>query len=299
MLNIIITKKVLELYTPCKNSITLWIYAILLNFVIAIHLQFNNHFWIVGVQEANEWHNSTYLFMKLIGMLVILLYFEIKGTYLNKIETKNYIFFVILLILVNAIKPNFILAFAPTMFVFLVIDFFHNIKNKKAILHIFIFGIAVLISLSVLLFQKEALYSDGTNSVAIGLEPFRLLSVYNKFPILAILQSAAFPIFMYATNIKTVLRDERMRFILLFNVVAFAEYIFLYEKGTRMVHGNFEWGYNFALMIAFISSIPLLEYRKSNTKNYLYSIIAYTLLALHAVNGLIYFALLLCGKSYY
>ncbi|MBQ6355206.1 hypothetical protein IJJ18_02185 [Candidatus Saccharibacteria bacterium] len=306
-----------------KNGFRSWMWAIILNFNIAIHLPFITHNFNVGLQEPNEWHNSTYTIMKFFALLAMLLYFKIEKTYLKKIEAKKYILFTLLLLLVNAVKPSFIIALAPAMLVFFIIDFFKNIKNKRAILNIIIFGCSVLISLGVLYYQSKVLYGtgEGSDGSGIGFSPFTALSQYHPYPVISILQSAAFPLFILITNFKTIIRDRRHSVVLAMCVVSLALYLFAIETGPRASDGNFDWSYTFALMMAFISTVSILRARthaaleatyteagaqkalpvaatKSLRKEKAYLAVAYTILAAHVVSGLYYYGILLTGASY-
>lgn len=295
---IAITEKMLKYYVKEENEFKLWGYAIILNFVIAIFIPGISKNWNVGFQEPTEWHNSTYTIMKFLGIIAILAYFKIEKNYINKINFKDWIIFSILLTLINLVKPNFILSFAPAMLVFLIIDFCRNIKNKKAILNMVIFGSAVLISLSVLVYQSVVLYGEDSESgIAIGF--MKVLRQYNKHPILSLFQSLAFPLFILATNFKTIIKDRKHSFIWVMNTIALGEFLFLSETGARSGDGNFDWGYSFTLMLVFISSVAILsKVKNEKTKNKIYIAFAYILLMLHLISGLIYFYRLLCGKTY-
>ena len=299
ILTIDVTKKVLEYYMKSENEFLIWIYAILLNFAIAIYVPFIYPRWNVGVQEGNEWHNSTYICMKLLGMIALLIYFKIEKKYLKKIEIPEYILFCLILILVNSVKPNFIVVFAPTMLIFLIIDFFKNIKNKKSIMNIIIFGCAVLISLPVLIFQSCALYGEDSES-GIAISFLALLKHYHKYPVFSIIQSAAFPIFIILTNLKAVIKERKYLFIVVLNIVALIEYLFLIETGERAWDANFSWGYSFSLFMAFLISVTILYNSEKEERKYkeTYFTIGYTLLALHILIGINFFIKLLMGFNY-
>lgn len=295
---IVVTEKMLKYYVKDEKESKLYMYAIILNFVIAIFIPFISKNWNVGFQEPTEWHNSTYTIMKFLGIIAVLVYFKISKDYIEKISFKDWLTFAILLTLINLVKPNFIIAFAPAMLIFLIIDFFRNIKNKKAIFNIIIFGSAVLVSLTVLVYQSVVLYGEDPESgIAIGF--MKLLKQYNDYPILSLLQSIAFPLFILVTNFKTIIKDRKYSFVWTMNTVAFCEYLFLTETGPRSGDGNFDWGYSFSLMLVFTCSVALLDKIKNEkTKSKLYIIVAYILLLLHFICGLIYFYRLMNGETY-
>jgi len=90
---------------PNHNKYVLWAFSIICNFVIAIYLPFLNPSMNFGLQEGTEWHNATYICMKLFGLLSILLYLKIKESYLQHIDIKQWILFSLLLIITAAFKP--------------------------------------------------------------------------------------------------------------------------------------------------------------------------------------------------
>ena len=299
--NIIITKKVLEYYMDSDKDVLMWIFAFLLNFNVAIFIPWISGKWVVGVQSANPWHNSTYICMKGLGLVSLLLFFKMKETYLEKIELKKYILFALLLSITNAIKPNFIMVFAPAMAIYLLIDFIANIKNIKSIRNIFIFGSAVLISLLVLVYQSIVLFqnsaSDGSG-IEIGW--FTFISYWHKYPLISILQSTLFPLFILLTNFKTIKKDIRYSFVLVMHFVGLMEYCFLNETGLRIHDGNFSWGYSFALFMSFLGALSILDKSRTEERKHkkLYLCVGYGLFAIHTLLGIIYYFRVLTGHPY-
>ena len=96
------------------------------------------------------------------------------------------------------------------------------------------------------------------------------------------------------------MKNRKYSFIGIFNVIALSEYLFLTETGSRALDGNFDWGYSFALMLAFISSIGILWNlpKPKDKKDWVYRIICYILLLLHVLSGVVYFIRLLMGYTY-
>lgn len=298
--SIILTKVILKEYDKSSSEFLQWIYAILLNFCIAIYVPLVHNMFYIGLQTGNLWHNSTYICMKPLGLLAIILYLKLQKQYLQKIEIKYYILFCLTLILVNAVKPSFIVTFAPAMLIYLIIDFFKNIKDRSKIRNIIIFGCAVLISLPILIYQNSVLFgTDSENKITIGC--MSILKLYHKYPLISLIQSAAFPLFVLITNWKTIIKDRKYSFILTINIFGLAEYLFLQETGERFRYANFSWQYYFTLALAFIFSIIIINNRKKEEKdnNKIYYIVCYILLGLHILSGIIYFTRLLMGYMYY
>ena len=186
------------------------------------------------------------------------------------------------------------------MLIVLIIDFFKNIKNKKAIINIIIFGCAVLISLPVLIYQNSILFeSDSGNSIEFGC--MTILKMYHNYPIISLIQSATFPLFILITNFKTIIKKHEYSFVALMNVFGLFEFLFLQENGVRLKDGNFTWQYLFTLFLAFVFSVIILDNRRKavHTKNKIYFVICYMLLVLHLLSGIFYFTRLLMGYNYF
>ena len=304
---IIATKKLLNLLL-CKeeNNFLLWIYAIILNFIHPIILPFVSTGvgqWTVPYQVATIWYNSTYQCMKLFAIMCMHLYYIIQKNYLIKIKISHFILFTVLLTLTNFIKPNFILAFAPTLAIYLAIDFFKNLKDKKSVLNIFILGFAVLISLSVLLFQSAVLYDNNSLAENTGIEFgfMVVLSRFHKYPILSIIQSAAFPFFILVNNFKTIVKNRLYSFSVVMYFIALFLYLFFNETGERIYHGNFGWTISFALMMLFVVTLCTFHNTKDNDRKYkkAYLLCCYGLLLAHFIIGIIFFIRLNLGLTFF
>lgn len=304
---IIATKKLLELFIDKKdNHFLLWIYAIILNFIHPIILPFvanGKGQWTVPYQVATVWHNSTYQCMKLFAVMCMHIYYIIQKNYLEKIRVSHFIIFTALLTLTNFVKPNFILAFAPTLAFYLAIDFFKNLKNRKSIINIFLLGFGVLISLSVLLFQSTVLYGEnsptGNNGIEFGF--MVVLQHFHKYPILSIFQSAAFPFFIILTNFKTIIKNRMYSFSVVMYIIALLMYLFLNETGARIYHGNFNWTIAFAVMMLFTIALCTFHNTKNKDRKYkkLYLLCSYGLLSAHFIIGIIFFIRLNLGLTFF
>lgn len=305
VLTIITTYFLLKHLLPNSDKSILWVFSIICNFVIAIYIPFLNPNMNYGLQEGTEWHNATYICMKLFGLLSILTYLKIKEHYLQQINIKQWILFSLLLIITVALKPNFIFAFAPAMLVLLIIDLF---KTKgKGIKSIIIFGLAVIPSLFVILYQNEVLFASNTNE-GIGISFASLLRMYAKNPIASLFQSIAFPLAVLVINLKELIKDKKYLFFWIVWLFGFLEYIFLQETGSRAAHGNFEWGYSFCIFAIFIASAWKLYNNTlawklyNNTLDQIfkkpYIIFCYALLGYHFICGILYFIKVFPGADF-
>ncbi|MGV8906556.1 MAG: hypothetical protein ACOH15_08150 [Acetobacterium sp.] len=281
------------------NKYLLQLFAFISNFIMAIYLPWINPYQYISNLGPNIYHNSTYLGMKLIGIIVLIQFFRIVDRYLDVIAIKKWLLFAFLLIIANGIKPNFFVFFAPAMFVYLLIDLI-NAKGKKS-LNVLILGSAVLPSLLILVIQYTLLFNsaaDGGITIAFG----KMLTMVTDHGFLSIVQSLAFPLFVLCFNLKDLYKDKKYGFIWLLLLIALLQYLLFIETGDRMAHGNWGWGYTYAIFFAFTGSIYKLyenfQERSQSIRGTAYKRIAVMLLTVHLLCGIVYYGKLLLGGNF-
>lgn len=248
-----VTFRVMKKLFPAGNGAVLHLMAFVSMFWMPIYLPQLNPYRYLGLQSGTVWHNSTYLGMRLAGMLLLLFYFEYQETYRHRFSAGQFIWFTVLLIFVNLMKPNFILCFAPAMAVMLLTDCIaeRGKKLKRQIL----FGIPVLISLAVVVYETMVLFSGENGGSSIVFDFGFSIMMRAKRPVIALLQSGAFPAAVLLGNLSSLKKDRRFRVSWLTWLFALAEYLCLCEDGPRKTHGNMSWGYCFALFLVFAVSM--------------------------------------------
>lgn len=248
-----VTFRVMKQLFPEGNSTTLHILAFVSMFWMPVYLPQLNPYRYLGLQSGSVWHNSTYLGMRLAAMCLLLFYFRYQETYRKKFTAGQFVWFTVLLIFVNLMKPNFILCFAPAMAVMLLTDCIaERGKNLKQQI---LFGIPVLISLAVVAYETLVLFGGDRDSSSIVIDFAFSLKMRTEHPVIALLQSGAFPLAVLLGNWKALKTDRRFRVAWLTWLVALVEYLLLCEDGPRKTHGNFSWGYCFALFLVFLISM--------------------------------------------
>lgn len=274
-------------------------------FAMSIYVPGIYEYSYYGTISGQAWHNSTYIIMRALGIWVLLLYFKIEKIYLNKkVEFKLVISFIIGLIIVNMVKPNFILAFAPVMGIKLFIDMISNrrILNKKYFYRIVLFGCMVLPSISILLFQSYILYNpQSKNGIAIDVG-YTLCQIGNPF--MKIVLGLTFPILVLLYCYKDLFRDRIYSTAWGIWGISFLEYFLFVETGFRKNHGNFSWGMMFGTFFLFVVSIyKFMQYdckvecqKNRNTKWYMK--ILNIVLICHVMSGVYYFVHLFIGGDY-
>ena len=220
------------------------------SYVMPLYLPLVNEYRYMGKQSGNIWHNSTYLGMKFAAVLVMLIFFQWRKTYRSGIRMRDWLLFTASLIFVNLMKPNFILCFAPAMGLQLLADCI--LARGKTLKYQILSGIPVLISLGVVIYQTTVLFQGKEDGSRIALMLSYNFLKYNRYPWAALLQSAAFPLFVLAGNRKELKRDRVFGFTWLIWLFGLLEYLFLGEEGPRKTHGNFSWGYSFCIFLVFV-----------------------------------------------
>jgi hypothetical protein len=298
------TWRLLKYLTPEAEPWLLWLCAWLLFFAMP--------FWIPGLSfqylltlSGALWHNPTYLGMKLLAVLALPPYFKVHETYRQKIDWPSWALFTIFLTLGTMIKPSFIIAFAPVMAFFLLIELFR--RRGRGWAKAVIFGAAVLPSLAVCLYQAQVLFVGPQvhSRVAFGFLTLYGGSWFDKF-LFGHLLSLIFPALVY-----WFLRDfRRGRFdfqvMTLSCLLAASEGLFLYETGSRMTDGNFTWGAKLGVFLLFVQAGVLLCRWTASRR-----LVGFTAserrlagflwgaLVVHGAFGLVYFGRLLQGAPYW
>ena len=106
-----------------------------------------------------------------------------------------------------------------------------------------------------IIYQKSAVF-DETGGIGFGLG--KVWEYYQSSILLGIVKGIAFPIVVLCFNYKKLGSSIIYRFAWLQYAISFCEAYFLYEKGYRMMHFNFAWGYYYGMMFLFLASVIVL-----------------------------------------
>ena len=247
--------------TRCGNlpRSLLLLLSFLGNVIMPFYVRAAHYQRYIGYQSASIWHNSTYICMKLCGILVLILYLRLEEKYRNGFSAKEWLSLAGAFILVNAVKPNFSLVFLPVMALYLLWDLFRKVPFTR----IFFFGMTVIPSLLVVIWQNAVLFGGETGN-NIEIRYGYTLTLHSLHPKATLLLSVAFPLFVLLFLWKELFRDKWYLMSWLVWGVALVQVTFLSESGTRARDGNFMWGYSFGIfLITLWSVIKLLEIIKS------------------------------------
>lgn len=286
----------------CKSESLLLFASILCNIAMPFYIRAAHYQRYIGYQSATVWHNSTYICMKFCGILTLILYLRLEQKYRDGLSVKEWFLMAGAFVLVNAVKPSFFLVFAPVMALYLLADFIKKVPFYR----IFLFGLTVVPSLLIVLWQNQVLFGNHTENGIV----FRFgytLTLHGTHTKATLILSIAFPLFVLFLLWKELLRDKWYLFSWLVWGVGLVQVACLAESGDRARDGNFMWGYSFGIFLILVWSVEkVLEQLKRPTgifqKKYVrYSFAgsAFLILAYQCYCGIVFFVRLCQGITYW
>ncbi len=212
----------------------------------------------LGAFNGNILHNMTMLFSRTPIPLVLLFFFRLWEARRQTLSVRDWLGFCVSLLLSTLFKPSFLGAFAPAVFVLLVVDFIQT--RCRGVLNEFLIGFAVIPSLLVMLWSSVVLFSTdfaGTSS-SMAIRPLTASLVFSLF--IMYMRGLLLPIFAHLTQGRMEDQPLRARLSILWWVlgVAILEAVILTETGYRANDGNFEWGSLSLYTTVFAVAVSLL-----------------------------------------
>lgn len=285
------------------------------SFVMPAFIRAIQPYRYIGYQSPSIWHNSTYIVMKLLALMCIILYIQISRKYKEEMKASDIIVFAVLLALTTAVKTNFVIAFAPVALLFLIIDKIMGVPFKRLLLA----AMTIVPTFGVMLFQRLVLFGEETGN-GIVIDPLYSVYLRAERPYFTMILSAAFPVFVFLINIIPVLKDtiedfkykkslKHREFLFGWTMwfAGFVELLLLRETGNRELDDNFAWGYDFCLFIIFIISILYFirnireKERILNSKliKWIYIVLGTVMLGYHTFCGLYFYIGLTKGMTFF
>lgn len=311
ILTIVYTKKLLQIINENISNEKAYLFAIILNFITPIFLHTINPYRTLGLFTPTVWHNPTYIFMKLFSIITLIVFFKFLINQNQKISFKYWMLLSALLLIVNWIKPNFIVAFAPALFCFYLIELFKSkgktFKNNVFILSTIIPSILILAYQYYLLFGQQI---DAANQNKIAIEFAYTLTKYSNNAIMSFVQSFSFILIVIIFNFKSMIKDKIFQICLGSFLFSLIQYLLFVETGWRKEHANFSWGiyfYTFLMFVVcfsyfyknYIEQKKFIIKRKISLLNATYLVVGAVLFIAHIYYGFNYFYNLLLGMTFY
>lgn len=255
-------------------------------------------FAYVGVFSPNPFHNATYNAARPFAIVSFFLFAAILAEYETRTDWKKFIGFGAALLLTTLTKPSFTLVLVSAAGLVML---WRLIRSRgKGFMAALRLGLAFLPTFAVLLYQFLGVFGPVEEEGGIG---FGFLTVWRHYcdniP-LAILLAAAFPLTVLFCHIKELGRRGLYRFSWQLYLMGLAEFVFLYEKGFRLVDANFSWGYMYGLFFVFAASLIVLTGDSLRHRGRrLVRLLQWGMYGLHLLLGCFYLYGILSGASYY
>ena len=270
---------------------------LVLHLVSAIYVPFFNKEPFLGQGTPNIWHNPTTIAVRPIALLIFALVASMvirmrKEEFETNIPVGKAIAAGLLLILSCLAKPSFVQVFYPAIFTLMVIWLImfkgKNLRNAIQLMLMCLPSLAVMILQFVIAF-----YSGHSNSGGITIAPFAVAGARTPSIAISMLLLLAFPLLMVIlTAIRKELTwgDALAWLMLLWGTIW---RLLLAEKGERMYHGNFTWGYMLAVYLVWYTAVRsylklYFSEQMTGNKRGVGFVLAMVVLVLHLVSGLYY-----------
>lgn len=255
----------------------------------------------LGVFTPNPYHNATYLAARPFSIFAFFSFLDILEFYEkeDKWFHSKYLMLGTFLFLSTMAKPSFTLVFVATAGLIMLFRLIRSrFRGIKAFLQC---GIWFLPTFCALLYQfKNVFQPQGNEEKGIG---FGFLTAWStacdNIP-RAILLATAFPLTVLLFGMLGKKIPTMLRFAWQFFLMSLITLMFLYEKGYRLNHINFSWGYMCSLF--FLYAVSLLVVARNSLQNkqpFWQLFIQWTVYGLHLICGLDYFRVLLEGGLFY
>lgn len=258
----------------------------------------------LGVFTLNPYHNATFLAARPFTIPAMLLFIRLTQSYRTdkKYLTRDYFLFSLFLLLSTLAKPSFTLIFVMMAGLYMLAMFFRS--KCKDIKPFFGLGLWFIPTFIVLLYQFGGVFGSkgipaeaGEKGIAFGFATAWSLCC-NNIP-RAICLAIAFPFVVLVCNLFCKSFPRLLRFAWGLYGVGLFTLLCLYEKGFRMKHLNFSWGYMHGLFFLFLLSLIVLLQNTFRKKQPLLMLgIQWAAFGAHLLFGLDYFLLLLRGNPF-
>lgn len=257
-------------------------------------------FRYVGVFSPNPFHNATYLAARPFSVLSFFTFVALYEDYKERFDLKKGCAFAISLLLSTMTKPSFTIVFCGAVGLRLLFDL---CKSRFCIWkRSFFVGAMFIPTFLDLLYQYSGVFTgiDSTGEEAgIGIGFLTAWGEICTNVPLAIILPIAFPIVVllfHATDIKS---NKLYRLAWEVYGMGLLMFMVLYEKGFRIYHMNFSWGYMIGMFLLVVVSVMLLLKDTYQHKIGIRLLIQWGIFMLHLACGILYFISILRGESYY
>ena len=213
----------------------------------------------MGIYTPNPFWNATYLATRPFAVVCFFEAARILKSYREYFSWKESLPFAVSLFLTTITKPSYTMVLVPLMGVILFTDIVRS--RGKSFQNAFCLCVTMIPTGLDLLYQFFGVFR-GTNvkgeETGIGLAFAKVWSNYSKNIPLSIVMGMALTIGVAVLNWRKLKECFLYRFAWYNYLVATGMFLCLYEKGFRMLHANFSWGYMHGMFFVFLLTLLLV-----------------------------------------
>lgn len=253
----------------------------------------------LGTFTPNPYHNATYLAARAFSVVAFFLFADILTFYEkeDKWFHRKYLCFSVFLVLATLAKPSFTLVLVSTAGIImlwrLLTGRFRKIKA------FFQMGIWFIPTFLVLLYQFGSAYLADDES-GIGFSFLKAWSQVTDNPVSSVLLGTSFCLAVALAALMRRRVSPLLKFAWQFFLMALLMMVFLYEKGHRLPHLNFAWGYMYGLFFLYCASLIILAQYTMRRRQPIWQLgVQWFVYALHLICGVDYFRILLQGGLFH
>ncbi len=227
----------------------------------------------MGIYTPNPIWNATYLATRPFTVVCFFEAAKVLKNYQRNFTWKGCIPFAVSLFLMTITKPSYTMVLVPLMGIMLLVDL---VRSKgKSFKNAFFLCVTMIPTGLDLLYQFFGVFT-GTNvkgeETGIGIAFGLVWNNFTKSIPLSVVMGMALALGVLALNLvfnyKMIREKFTYRFAWYNYLVGMGMFLFLYEKGFRMEHANFSWGYMHGMFFVFFMTLVLvlrntMEWRKS------------------------------------
>lgn len=261
-------------------------------------------FAYVGVFSPNPLQNATYNAARPFAVLSFFWFAKILRSYEKESNLKDFVIFSLSLFLTTLTKPSFTFVLVPTAGLIML---YRLIMAKgKNLLNSVKLGITFLPTFGLLLYQFFGVFGpveEGERGIGFGF--LKVWEQYCSNVPLAIVLAAAFPLFFLCIHALDMKKQGKEKYgIFIFSLqcylMSLIQFMFLYEKGFRMVDANFSWGYMYGLFFIYVAAAKILLEETLEKKGKMWLLVLqWGAMFAHFICGICYYLGYIGGKGYY
>lgn len=227
----------------------------------------------MGIYTPNPIWNATYLATRPFTIVCFFEAAKVLKEYQKNFTWKGCMPFAVSLFLMTITKPSYTMVLVPLMGILLLVDLIRS--RGSSLKNAFLLCVTMIPTGLHLLYQFFGVFT-GTNTkgedTGIGIAFGLVWNNYTKSIPLSIVMGMALTLGVLVLNLVFNYKMLRERFTYRFAwynyLVGMGMFLVFYEKGFRMEHANFSWGYMHGMFFVFFMTLVLvlrnsMEWRKS------------------------------------